>query len=81
MTKKMKELKKQIDSLENQILESQKGSEDVFDTLDLIMDMDDVKDELRGALMAEYREVPQKMEQLVRPIYVITHQPLLEDCL
>jgi len=54
----MKDLKNRINSLETQILASQKDSEDVFDTIDLIMDMDDVKDELRDALVDKYGDVP-----------------------
>ena len=65
MTNKMKDLKNRINSLEDQILESQKDSEDVFDTIDLIMDVVDVKDELRDALIKEYGDVPQKMEHIV----------------
>ena len=45
MTNRIIDLKNRINSRENQILESQKDSTDVFDTIDLIMDMDDVKEE------------------------------------
>ncbi len=45
------------------------------------MDMDDVKDELRDALIKEYGDVPQKMEHMVQPMYVMTYQSLPEDCL
>jgi len=80
MTNKMKNLKNKINSIEVQILASQKDSEDVFDTIDLIMDMDDVKEELRTTLMNRYGELPVEMEKLVQPMHVITYQRFMEDC-
>jgi len=43
------------------------------------MDMDDVKDELKELLMSLHGEVPENMKQIVQPMYVMTHQLLVED--
>ena len=54
---------------------------DVFDTIDLIVDMDDVKDELRTLPISQHGEVPQNMARLVSPTYVTTQHPFVDDSL
>ncbi len=60
--------------------DSEKDSEDVFDTFDLIMDMDDLKNELSVLLVEQYGQVPLQMEQIVHPMYVMRRQWLAENC-
>jgi len=80
MTGKMMDLKNQINGLEAQVLDSQKDCHNVFDTLDLIMEMDDVKDELRAVFVEQYGEVPENMKNFVRPMYVMTNQWVVGAC-